>query len=133
MSHLSAVVKAGRMRATSGRVRRADAAVSALPHRAPCAAELSPAGSALVAVSLTDSAMQRMKARQAGGARNSLLSTWVFGCPDDPTEVRACPCLVGSCLRLFMRLPGSLPPGLVPRLVLPGLLPLFADCSVIRC
>ncbi|KAL4434648.1 hypothetical protein ABPG77_002771 [Micractinium sp. CCAP 211/92] len=52
-------------------------------------AELSPAGSALVAVSLTDSAMQRMKARQAGGARNSLLSTWVFGCPDDPTEFLA--------------------------------------------
>lgn len=54
-------------------------------------AELSPAGSAFVAVSLTEGAMQRMKARQAGqgAARSSLLSTWVFGCPDDPAEFLA--------------------------------------------
>ncbi|KAL4447524.1 hypothetical protein ABPG75_004743 [Micractinium tetrahymenae] len=52
-------------------------------------AELSPEGSAFVAMSLTESAMQRMKARQAGNPNTSLLSTWVFGCPDDPSEFLA--------------------------------------------
>lgn len=48
--------------------------------------------------------MQRMKARQAGqgAARSSLLSTWVFGCPDDPAEVRGC-----SCVGVLWHRPGS--------------------------
>lgn len=41
-------------------------------------------GSVLLAVSITDSMLASIKAR---GAKSSLMATWKFGCPHDPTQV----------------------------------------------
>ena len=60
------------------------------------AAGMSPEGSAFVGLSITQPVLDRLRAKKLaaayGGATGdsqgqSLLETWVFGCPQDPTQV----------------------------------------------
>ena len=60
------------------------------------AAGMSPEGSAFVGLSITGPVLERLRARKlaaaagaATGGRQgqSLMDTWVFGCPQDPTQV----------------------------------------------
>ncbi len=43
-----------------------------------------------IGLSVTSAVIERIRARGPSKGAASLMDTWVFGCPPDPTEVRGC-------------------------------------------